>query len=105
MGPQLDVALTRTNTALIAWSVPPVNDDALQQLSGFTTNLWLGVTNTPVAVSNRYQVVPPTSSGGALFRRRSQCGLTVWTVKRHARRAPGKVNPTGAAHGEGAQRV
>src|SRR5205085_2287154 len=55
--PQLQISLTSTNTVLASWPLPPAPGFGLQQSFDLAATNWLDVTNSPVVVSNRNQVV------------------------------------------------
>jgi hypothetical protein len=69
--PQLSLELTATNTVLLSWPVAPVNDFTLQQNSDLATMNWLNVTNSTFVISNRNQLVLPSSTEAAFFRLKS----------------------------------
>lgn len=66
--PQLSIGLINTNAFLISWPAPPVNSFVLQQNSELSTTNWVDVTNAPVVVSNRNQVVLSPSANSAFYR-------------------------------------
>lgn len=60
----LRVALTTTNTVLLAWPSALAGFD-LEQNAGLTTTDWTTVTNSPVEVGSEKQVIlPPTAAEG-----------------------------------------
>jgi hypothetical protein len=69
--PQLTMAAGDTETVQVSWAAPPVNNFVLQQNSGLATTDWLDVTNVPVVVSNRNELVLPVSAEAAFYRLRS----------------------------------
>ena len=69
--PQLSISLTNPNACAISWSAPPVNNFVLQQNADLATTNWADVTNAPVLVSNRNQVVLSPAPGNTFFRLRS----------------------------------
>ena len=69
--PQLSIRLDQPNVCSISWSAPPVNSFVLQQNADLATTNWVDVTNAPVVVSNRDQVVIAPSPGLAFYRLRS----------------------------------
>ena len=66
--PQLSIALTSTNTVLVSWSVPPVNEFRLQRASDLAVADWEAVTNRPTIINNRNQVILSPFGGRQLFR-------------------------------------
>jgi len=68
-GPLLRIATTGMNTVVISWPEPSSGFSLQQNVALGTTN-WLGLTNVPVIVGNRNQVVLPVSDGRAFFRLR-----------------------------------
>jgi hypothetical protein len=67
--PVLRVALTTTNTLLIAWPAAATGY-ALQQNPDLATTNWTSVTNTPDLVGDEYQVILPPASGQGFYRLR-----------------------------------
>ena len=63
----LGVALTSTNTVLLAWPAALTPYD-LKQNAGLTTTNWLAVTNPPVVVGDEKQVVVSPTSGQNFYR-------------------------------------
>ena len=69
--PQLSLGVTNSNLVSVSWPVPPVNDFVLQQSSDLGTASWTDVTNTPVLIGNRNQLVLPVSANSMFYRLRT----------------------------------
>ncbi|HWY31128.1 MAG TPA: hypothetical protein VNX46_10255, partial [Candidatus Acidoferrum sp.] len=67
-GPQLNLQLTGTNTAVLTWPASPLVSYSLQQNSSLTSSNWVTLTNSPTVVSNLNQVVLPASAAQSFFR-------------------------------------
>jgi len=65
--PLLSIALTPTNTVLISWPYPSTGF-SLQQNGVLTTTNWISVTNAPVQVGERWQLIVQPSSGNRFLR-------------------------------------
>jgi hypothetical protein len=65
--PPLRVALTATNTLLIAWPAA-VTNYALQQNAGLATTNWLAVTNAPEVVGSEKQVLLSPAAAQNFYR-------------------------------------
>jgi hypothetical protein len=65
--PQLRMLQTRTNT-VVSWPVPFAPGFTLQERTSRRPDYWQDVTNAPIVVSNRCQVIFPPASREHLFR-------------------------------------
>jgi hypothetical protein len=68
--PLLRVALTPTNTVLIAWPAPSTGF-SLQQNPTLATTNWFGVTNIPTVVGAENQVIIAPPTGNRFYRLKS----------------------------------
>ncbi|MSU59447.1 MAG: hypothetical protein EXS35_14960 [Pedosphaera sp.] len=66
-GPALRFELTGTNTAVISWPAPSTGY-SLQRNAAIGANTWISVTNVPVEINSRKQVVLPFSTTNSFFR-------------------------------------
>ena len=67
--PLLRIALTGSNTILVAWPAPATGF-VLQQSSGLGNPNWQDATNVPIVAGGERQVVVPASGGSRFFRLR-----------------------------------
>ena len=65
--PLLRIAVTSTNTVIVAWPAPSTGF-TLQQNSSLATTNWVALTNTPVLAGDERQVVLPSWPGSRFFR-------------------------------------
>ena len=67
--PQLGIALTSTNAALLSWPAPSTAL-VVQRTAELGATNWVDLTNTPTVVAGRNQVVLPLATGNRFYRLR-----------------------------------
>ncbi len=65
--PFLSVSRTATNTVLVSWPYPSTGF-GLQQNGAVSATGWAGVTNAPVQVGERWQVIVQPPAGNRFYR-------------------------------------
>ena len=68
--PHLSIATASTNTLFFSW--PAISPFALQQNSDLTPPDWMTLTETPVTINSRSQLVLPPPTGNMFYRLVSQ---------------------------------
>jgi hypothetical protein len=66
--PRLSVRVRDTDSVAISWPVPLSSGFQLQQKPDLLNSNWADVTNLPVMVANRYEVMTPTIGSAAFYR-------------------------------------
>ena len=70
--PVPSINILSSNSVLVSWPLPLINNFVLQRNPNLTTTNWLDITNTPVVLNNRNQVVLPIVEASAFFRLKLQ---------------------------------